>query len=314
MSRKITVLGIASIVFVVVLMAFAGTALAAYTPGLHANVADGVHNVAADGQALCDPCHTPHGAMTQTALWSQAPHALGAGTISTSEIAPLCYSCHSTPGMPGQATAFDGSKQIHPIQSYSSRKASQTNQTAANLYGRDCDRCHDPHENTTERPNFIRYQRITTSANKPILILGPDICATCHTGNISGWLSRTDSQIHYSHTLDSKGEVQDIVGLTPINPAMVQYDASTPTWGSRFFIPAGLDLADYTVGAFQAGLGSKDAYDATTHQLLLASPTVATSQLKCESCHAPHGAATAPADGLNTMEAADGSLCTNCHN
>ena len=313
MSRKITVLGVALVVFVVVLMAFAGTALAAYAPGLHANVADSAHNVALDGQALCDPCHVPHGAQSQTALWAKAPVTLP-GTTINSEIAPLCYSCHNAAGMPGADTAFDGNKQIHPIQTYSSRKATQTNQAAANLYGRDCDRCHDPHENSTERPNFIRYQRITTSTNKPILVLGPDVCATCHTGNISGWPDRS-GVVHSSHTLDSKGEVQDVVGITPINPAMVVYDPTNPTpvWGSRFFAPS-VDLPAYTTGAFQAGFGDKATYDATTHKLILGPVATLTSQLKCESCHAPHGAATAPTEGLNTMDAADGSLCTNCHN
>ena len=109
MSKKIRLFSVALVVFVVVLMAFAGTALASYstTPSPayaidHSKISVGpndFHNLASPGDNPCDYCHVPHGAKGAF-LWANpitnSGKQIGHADVNkdTSDIEALCYSCH----------------------------------------------------------------------------------------------------------------------------------------------------------------------------------------------------------------------------
>ena len=249
MSKKIKLFSVALVVFVVVLVAFAGTALAAtYTPGLHSNVVDSVHNLGTVDD-VCTECHLPHGANASAEyLWALTPQTVSLPSGDTSDIISLCYSCHDGTGgnTIGDNTVFATGANYHPLVSYENN---------SNKGGKDCDRCHDPHENSTQRPNFIRYKRISTSATATYLILGPDICASCHTGNVSGGTPHGGTGPANDHPIDAAGSVSVAYAKgSVINPSMVVYDPSTSTPGTRMFAP----LFTPTPTAPTAAQGSPD--------------------------------------------------------
>lgn len=145
MSKKIGFTSILIVVFVIVLMAMAGTALASYDFTTHTvdhgMVSSSGHDLSAGGNP-CESCHVPHGAngayLWATPLHSDSGSTTGGttGTVDTgysSAIKPLCYSCHDgTETSVGQATAFSAGHYTH--------------RTTANTAGSDCDRCHNPHD------------------------------------------------------------------------------------------------------------------------------------------------------------------------
>ena len=307
MSKKIKLFSVALVVFVVVLVALAGSALAAtYTPALHSNVVGSAHDLTAgtDIGNVCEECHVPHGAGSTQFLWAAPPGSFPVATGQSSDIIALCYSCHdgTTPveNLPsttlGQYTVFDQTKTMHSM-------TSKTNNGGKT--GKDCDRCHDPHENSTVRPNFIRYYKVGSTTT--VLALGPDICATCHTGQVQGGIGHGQTTPQNNHPIDALGAVSAATAAgAPINTGMVVYNPNTlpaPTWGTRLFVPGNPALP-----AVQDPAAT--VYDATTHRLVLGLASAATSQVKCESCHAPHGGYN---DKLNTMNISDGALCSNCH-
>ncbi len=109
MSKKIGLISVAAIVFVMVLVAFAGTALAAN--GDHSNVVGTDHDVMVD-ENPCEGCHIPHGASGDF-LWANTPNTGPGSSVitddggvgSSSAVKPLCYSCHD--GSPTTAGHVD---------------------------------------------------------------------------------------------------------------------------------------------------------------------------------------------------------------
>lgn len=283
-SKKFAlVVGVA--VFVVALLVMAGVA-SAYTPGLRSNIVGSDHDLTSELN-VCESCHVPHYAKSTQFLWATEPNDTGGGQTGgllpgddyTSDIKPLCYSCHDgTSTSRGSNTVFDVTKYNHPTRSLTVRGSA----------GRDCDLCHDPHENNHVRDNFIRYDRINSSSF--ITILGPNMCASCHTGAVDGGMSGHVPPGTTFPTHNHPININDVVvTLGTTDPAllggpMTQYNPNTDVWGVRWFDPISPNrplpsLAD----------------DAT---------------LNCESCHAPHGGFNIT---INTQETEDGGLCTNCH-
>jgi hypothetical protein len=378
-SKKIRLLGVGVLVFVVVLVAFAGSALAAtYTPGLHSNLNGGPHDLSTSDP--CSVCHVTHGAGQQGYLWAEAisptaanaiwptnvpswprdwdttlyqAGAVSSSSLKSSDIYLLCYSCHDGTGLGptgvgntevGKYTTMDLTKGMHRMRSATFQQAAKTaggKGTALTAsYGRDCDRCHDPHEDTSVRPNFIRYYEMGTQGTtnsdgtsaEVVLNTGANICASCHSDSLS-------DGTHFNHwvsTVPTNGHgtvaVANAKGL-PINPAMVVLSAATG--GTRLFSGA---LENATSTNYLGVTGSPSHVG--NHRLGLAAlasgawPTDAV--VKCESCHAPHGGApiistdmtfTVVTSGtsknpvfngwkdltFNTMNPAAGALCTNCH-
>jgi len=328
-SKKVilpsALLSAASLVFALVFMAFAGMASAAtYTPGLHSNVVNSVHNLEVQDNLddVCTECHLPHGANASAGyLWAQAPQTVALATGQSSDIISLCYSCHDGTGGTtiGDDTVFANSTTtgatIHPLTSYENNK---------NKGGKDCDRCHDPHEDSTQRPNFIRYYQFGSTTKT--MILGPDVCASCHSGNVSGNTPHGASAPANDHPIDANGSITMAVSKgSVINPNMVVYDPSTttPTPGTRMFAP--LFTPTPTAPAAAGGspdLGGANRYDQVNKRasgnpvdtLLLgtitATGTPTDAQVKCESCHAPHGPLYTD---LLTDDPNNGTLCSNCH-
>ncbi len=279
MSKKIKLFSVALAVFVVVLFAFAGTALAAGYDFInhavdHSMVAaassNDRHNVAPVGTDPCEYCHEPHGA-TAAFLWklplSQVLPQKGqqiqgttvddasvanAGSSSItpygSDIKPLCYSCHdgtvlvprisggATTVSVGSMTAFSTTHFNHRTTAASAVSVSSDptkNGIKAGL-GKDCDRCHDPHDDTMGkylRPEFktrvydengqvvktnaagtavlpyssdplsAAYAAYNASTAKTVswwspLIKGGDFCATCHESNLPSMTATTKRNAH----------------------------------------------------------------------------------------------------------------------
>ena len=338
MSKKIRLFSVALVVFVVVLVAFAGTALAA--PGDHSNVISTAHNVMVD-ENPCEGCHIPHEASGDF-LWAQAPNT-GAGSSvigndggvgSSSAVKPLCYSCHDgSPTNEGQWTAFNPETAGHRTKAATALRGKSvavnygadgvpggsganadvkrtlvdgsgaivTDPATPYGPGRDCDLCHDPHE---DREDFIRYTRYSSTLTPGAAIsLGGNMCASCHTSAVDGYVNSSGATMNNHPTVAVK------TTSTPFDFAFKPVSATVDFSGTRLFDTNG----DPT--ATNAGL------------------------VNCESCHSPHGAqkeiktvdanraivdassATGYAEvvrpdnliAINTMLTAEAQLCINCH-
>lgn len=289
-KKKIGLLSVAMVVFVVVFVAFAGTALAEYDWVNHAPdkamVVNSPHDVNAENP--CSSCHIPHGANGDF-LWARdySSSANGAQDVTSNDdagtstaIKPMCYSCHDgTIASVGLKTAFSATHSNHRT-----RAATALN-SSGNAYGpnRDCDLCHDPHDDGNT--DFLRYERYSSrnGGHWYTLTPGGNFCSSCHTGNT------------------------DMASNHPID--VVPSAGSAPT--DRDWVPA---VDDYS--------GTR-LYDSATHLV----STAATAQVNCASCHTPHGAdpdaqaeSTNETTGvvtvfhsLNTMATGAGELCLNCH-
>jgi predicted CXXCH cytochrome family protein len=281
-SKKIRLFSVALVVFVVVLMVFAGTALASYNMTTHTKdhsaVIGSVHDVTrADPTANpCDNCHIPHGAKGSF-LFSRAPKAITVTAGSTSDLEPLCYSCHDGQiASVGLTTVFSTTHENHRTTAASTLGSTG----AATGPGKDCDRCHDPHDDGNTK--FLIYERYSSKTKLyTTFVTGGNVCANCHSGNVdpsSGGAS-TNGMNHKTNIVPSAASVptDGIWGMTSSGP-----DYS----GTRLFDP-------------------------TTHLVMLPdNPNYATAQVHCETCHSPHGADN---DTLNTMSTSDSALCLNCH-
>jgi hypothetical protein len=254
-SKKIRLFSVGLAVFVVVLVAFAGTALASYDPVNHAAdhsmITDATsankHNVAPAGTDPCEYCHTPHGA-NGAFLWKQPVSQAAAGqqvagtTVDagySSDIKPLCYSCHDgttlVPRTSGPASVVSvGSMTAFSTNHFNHRTtaASALNSSGAKQgIGKDCDRCHDPHDDTPG--NYLRPEyktRVydenghvvktnsaatamlpysadpandynTSGKNKTVswyspLLKGGNFCATCHEANLPSVTATTKRGAH----------------------------------------------------------------------------------------------------------------------
>ncbi len=283
MSKKISLVSVALIVFAVVFVAFASTALASYDPINHttdkAAVVNSPHDVQAENP--CSSCHIPHGANGDF-LWARdySTSTAGASDVTKNDdegvstaIKPMCYSCHDgTIASVGLLTAFSATHTNHRTRAATAIRASTGLPYGP---GRDCDLCHDPHDDGNTK--FLKYERLSRGAWVPIQP-GGNVCSSCHSGNL------------------------DMAANHPVN--VVPSASSTPSDAS--WVPA---VNDYS--------GTR-LYDPTSHLV----STAATAQVACGSCHTPHGADPAALGktetgevfhSLNTMPTGAGELCLNCH-
>ena len=297
MSKRIKLFSVALAVFVVVLMAFAGTALASYNMTTHtvdhSAVITSPHNVAPGTGNPCDSCHIPHSAKGSF-LFARTPNTGAGGQVSANDdtgistaIKPLCYSCHDgTIATAGVSSVFSTTHTNHRTRAAT---ALQSNGTAYGA-GRDCDLCHDPHDDGNTK--FLKYERYSSRTSTWSTITpGGNVCASCHSGNVdpSSGGAATNSMNHRTNIVPST--------------------ASTPL--DAVFAPA---AGDYS--------GTR-MFDPTTH-LVSTDPS---AQVNCETCHTPHGAdpnatgvatsGTPPVQtvfhSLNTMATNQSQLCLNCH-
>jgi hypothetical protein len=296
-SKKIRLFSVALVVFVVVLMAFAGSALASYNMSTHtvdhSAVITSPHNVTPGSGNPCDSCHIPHSAKGAF-LFARTPGTGAASQVTgnddtgvTTAIKPLCYSCHDgTIASLGVSTVFSTTHSNHRTRS----AAALTSSGTAYGPGRDCDLCHDPHDDGNTK--FLKYERYSSrSSTWSTITGGGNFCASCHSGNVdpaSGGAA-TNSMNHRTNLVPST--------------------ASTPT--DKIWAPA---AGDYS--------GTR-LFDPTSH-LVSTDPT---AQVNCGTCHTPHGAdpdATAEMTSgtppvvtvyhsLNTMATSASQLCLNCH-
>jgi hypothetical protein len=363
-SKKIKLFSVALVVFVVVLVSFAGTALASYNwtahNADHSMVAGSPHDrsTTADPNP-CDACHIPHGAKATGFLWAKDPSTQTNGGTTTgsvtsnddagisSNIKPMCYSCHD-----GGVTAVGVSTVMSAGHSnHRTRAATATDPSTNAAYGpgKDCDRCHDPHDDTNKnlpvinsttgsvsldtngRPvrattgaaytgssSFLKYEYKSTrngTTSYRVMYPGAYFCSSCH----SNMANTTTAGTH---------PVSVVPGVDPVKshaPLLASWLPATGVTGTRLFDP---------------------------FTLLPASSTSTTGVVACESCHSAHGAEPAATyldtdgvtiiHGLNTMTvkpkpALDGSgnplivngkpvylpvnasdpstvyLCANCH-
>ncbi len=305
-TKRVSLVFAATVAFVVVLMAFAGPALASYDFDSHtadkSMVAGSVHNVmrSIPGANPCDSCHIPHGAQGAF-LWKNAPNATGGGGINdavvdtdvSSAIKPLCYSCHDgSVATVGLSTAFSTAYTSHRTRAATAVRASTGEPYGV---GRDCDLCHDPHDDGNT--SFLKYERYSSHGTPGWYAITPGgvFCSSCHSGN-------TDHATN--HALE-------------VVPGATQ-NSRTPL--DAVWVPA---TGDYS--------GTR-LYDPTTHF----KSTAANAVVECGSCHTPHGAQPTAIDPegvhtLNTMHLdplrdAEGDpipvdptdpdtlwLCVNCH-
>jgi hypothetical protein len=333
-SKKIGLVSVGLVVFVMVLMALGSVAWAA--PGDHSNVVGTAHDVTNSQGNACEGCHVPHEAKG-VFLWAGDINATGGGSSvlddgvidSTTAIKPLCYSCHDgAPTATGMNTVFDPTKANHRTKSASTPRYATWNETVngatvrhpvvnadgslkmattvvngvttPSLYGtgRDCDMCHDPHETTSRQ--FIRYQRIGSST---ILPVGGDICGACHSGAINSPTSPSmaNHKVGYVPTAAS-APLQ-----TVFNPPT---STGTPLWlanASGVLQPSTAAGAVIQCKSCHTAHGSLQEY--TTHNA---------EKVYDDAAHTPYtGGGLTSANvklyGINTMSNVGAALCVNCH-
>jgi predicted CXXCH cytochrome family protein len=234
MREKFITASVGLLAFVVSLMALGSIALAADK----GNVIDSKHDLSAGGAPVCENCHVPHDASGDF-LWARTPSTNGG---QFSGLKTFCYSCHDGV-VAGEQYVFSTSTFSHEVKPLASGQS---------LSGEDCDRCHDPHDNSK-----TKFLTVTAGAN---------VCANaspCH-GTKEG---------HRDHPVNSP---TDLPLLRSWDPAAIP-----PVVGTRL-------------------------WDTTGTSVVASGP----ADMKCETCHSPHGALTKK---LNTMTMAGSALCTNCH-
>ena len=192
MGKKIGLVSCALVVFVLLLLAFTSIGWAA--PGDHSNVVNTVHNTTrgVPDANPCEGCHIPHDA-EGAFLFARSPNASGGGgsvgPSSTTAIKPLCYSCHDgTVAATGMYSVFNPTKANHKTQAASAVRPSGPQEGQPYGPGRDCDLCHDPHDNGNT--DFLIYER-TTSQGTIVITPGGNVCANCHVGNVDVSLGGT---------------------------------------------------------------------------------------------------------------------------
>ncbi len=217
MGNKIGLVSVALVVFVVLLVAFASTGLAA--PGEHSSVINTVHDITRGAANPCAGCHMPHDA-EGAFLWARTPNTSGGGgsvgPSSTTAIKPLCYSCHDgTVAVTGTSSVFEPTKANHRTKSAGTLRTSGPNEGEPYGPGRDCDLCHDPHDDGNT--DFLIYG----------ITPGGDVCASCHAGNLDASVGGT--------SINHKTGIVPSAWSTPVdaiwNPAAGDYS------GTRLFDP-----------------------------------------------------------------------------
>jgi predicted CXXCH cytochrome family protein len=232
MKRSIGVAGAGFVLLVVLVLALGSVALAAGGE----QVIGSAHDLSGGNGSPCSSCHVS-GDASRGFLWAVTPNT-GGGAFSG--LKAVCYSCHD-----GSVTST-GSYVFSTRSSVYSHEVTPLESGAAPL-GDDCDRCHDPHDDSN-----TKFLSVTG---------GADVCSDCHdTGE-------------HAHPMDVQ---TDFPLLRSWDPA-----ATPPMVGTRLWDAAGTAVR-----------------------------TTGSAYIKCETCHAPHGAVT---EELNTLTDKGGALCINCH-
>ena len=141
--KKISTIGVGLVAFLVSLMALGSIALAAG----EGQVVGTKHDLSGGGTPVCESCHVAHDSSGDF-LWARAPNTSG-GTFRG--LRPLCYSCHDGTITGTGLYVFGASTQSHKVEPLASGKSPE---------GKDCDRCHDPHDNSK-----IKFLTVTAGAN-----------------------------------------------------------------------------------------------------------------------------------------------------
>ncbi len=278
---------------VVLMLAMAGVALASYNyaghTADHSMVAGSAHDVTRSvaGSNPCDNCHIPHSsrgtflfARTQSGVGSFVSDADDTGVSSSIE--QICYSCHDATGVnngSALATVFSPKHTNHETFSATSKNSSGTAYGA----GRDCDLCHDPHDDGNT--SFLRYeQRIDGSWVR--LTVGGLFCASCHIAN---------ARMSSNHSVGVVPGVNGAVSRPPVDSI----------WAP-------------TAGDFS---GTR-LYDPATH-LVSSAPGAVVGCGSCHTPHGAEPTDTvrkSTEHSLNTMRSAPDPanpsatfLCINCH-
>ncbi|HLA80410.1 MAG TPA: hypothetical protein VJP78_02095, partial [Thermoleophilia bacterium] len=242
LGKKIGLVSFAVVVFVLLLMGFGSITSAAPD---HSNVINSVHDITRGLPEAnpCAGCHIPQDA-EGAFLWARTPNTSGGGgsvgPSSTTAIKPLCYSCHDgTVAVTGTATAFDPTKASHKTKSAGTLITSGQNQGQPYGPGRDCDLCHDPHDDGNT--DFLRFERTTSSGASVVITPGGNVCTSCHAGNLD--VSVGGSSInHRTHIVPSAASMP----ADPVwNPLRGDYS------GTRLF-DATSNLVSTAAGAVMA--------------------------------------------------------------
>lgn len=195
-------------------IAIGGAVLAMYSTSVPASIQGSPHDLSAvSGGAACSFCHTPHGALPGTPLWSHRlstavykiyeSSSLEANVGQPTGSSKLCLSCHdgtvalaetvtgasgSTYISPGSANLGTDLSDDHPISFvYSSALSAQDPQLRAPLALPEalqldrsgelqCTTCHDAHDN--------RFGDFLVMSNER-----SQMCVSCH--DLEGWLPST---------------------------------------------------------------------------------------------------------------------------
>jgi hypothetical protein len=338
-------------VFVAGLVAFAGTALAAgYNFSTHtvdhSKVAGSKHDVSETGGNPCDSCHVPHNAQGAF-LWSRNASVLtGGGADGTqdtgdpgqysSDIKPLCYSCHDGTQVFGTGSLLTvGSMTVFSQNGHFNHRTTAASYIPAGSStptgpGQDCDRCHDPHDDSYWdflRPEFKTetYDQtgnlVTvddgTHGSKTLhrwspLIKGGNVCASCHENDLPDATAATVAAgTPGSRSVHPVYQPAGTMIWDTTNPGTYSWDSSTSSYVLATASSTPILASTYVPGvlvrypskwpADQLYLPASNDYQGTrvfnptTGFLVAAKPrppllTDGTSVVQCESCHAPHGA------------------------
>ncbi len=293
MFKRIVLLNTVLALCVALVLAMAGVALASYNYASHSSdhsmVAGSAHDVTRTvaGANPCDNCHIPHSAKG-TFLFARSQSGVGGFDSPandpgvSSSIEPICYSCHDGTGVnngTGLATVFSPQHTNHPTHSASSKDPSGTAYGA----GRDCDLCHDPHDDGNT--SFLRYEQVVEGKWMPVSV-GGTFCASCHS---------EEAEMPRNHA----------VGVPPGRDGTVSHLPVDSVWS-----PAANDYSGARL------------YDPGSHLVSIATNAVVECG-SCHTPHGAEPSATignTPYHSLNTMRSgpdpadpAAAFLCLNCH-
>jgi len=249
-------------------------------------------------QEICWYCHIPHNAAGDK-IWSDwGNEAQLMGGPSTT-IGNMCYTCHDgTVTDIGQNTVFNNSLQQHKISS-----------------GRDCDMCHDPHDDTNGK-----FMKVAESQNS--------YCASCHNsvvnagglgdhtglGNHPSYATSPSAGVHNTgagcnvcHSVEEGPKFYSCYRCHDKGHSAVMYstaEISNPILkadNTDSQLCGGCHVANLqnTVGGFKhpANLSSSGSW----------------GKVSCESCHDPHQSDKPNFPFLLQQQNIDSSFCVNCH-
>jgi len=150
-KRRIAIASSGFMVLLVSLLALGSVASAANKD----NVIGSLHDLSGGRVPVCESCHVSHGASGDF-LWART---LNTGGGAFSGLEALCYGCHDGSVTSSGSYVFSTSPSVysHKVTPLGSGETPQ---------GDDCDRCHDPHDDSNGKFLVVR-----ADAN---------VCSACH--------------------------------------------------------------------------------------------------------------------------------------